>query len=1000
MPYPTDRTTIHLFEDQAREHPGRPAVRWARGCLTYGELDLLAGQWASALRELGLARGDFVPLVTGGGPALPMMMLASMKLGAVFVPVDDAWPPARLAESLRRLRPPVVVLTSPGDVPAEGLTVVRVDGAIPPPGPVEPVSRAVPTVDDMAYGFFTSGSTGAPKCALNRHLGLLNRFLTMTRRFGGQHDVVLQNSRHVFDSSLWQLLWPLTKGSEVVLPEREGILDLLLTVEEIAAYGVTATDFVPSVFNMLVELLTVDEGMRERLGSLRHLLIGGEEIDPAAVRAFRAMLPGVTLTNTFGPTEASIGSVFHEIRDEDDGAIPIGRPIDNTWAVVLNARGEPVERGTVGEIHLGGDCLGMGYLDDPERTAAAFPPNPFPEIPGPVLYRTGDLAWQRADGALMFAGRSDQQIKLNGVLIDLLEVESAVMEHPAVRQAKAVVHGEGDLKILVCCVVLDPAASGVTTETLARHCANTLTAQAVPRVFLPVRRIPLNPNGKTDRRALRGEVAALLSGERTARTSEDPGTLTGPQRRLASLWQEVLPHVDAEQLGPDADFRACGGTSLTLQRLAALVLRTVGVRVAPGALAAAGTLAEQAGLLDAPGGAWSPAADAQLHLDIQLASTLAAAPGPLPAHEPREVLLTGATGFLGAQVLTELLDRTDAVVHCLVRADGPSEARRRIAEALGDRDPRRVVALPGDLARPRLGLDAATWRSLADSVDSVLHVGAQVNLLLGYSWLREANVLGTAEVLRLATTGRPKRLHHVSTLAVLPRVPVGDPAGPAGGDAVREPAREEELPPVAPRHGYERSKWAAERILVDARARGVPSTVVRLGEVMAHSRTGRGNPVSTLELLLRGCRSLGLRVATDAVTDWTPVDQAAAAVVAALLTGRDNETFHVIRPGTVRVEALLDLLDERVPLRSVGYREFHAAVTRGGDRGEPGLQALQSLLTDPDAAGPDALSDLFHDGWATASYKLGAELAEACGLDWEPVRGRELDLCVGALTND
>lgn len=998
VPYPTGRTTIHLFEDHARDHPDRPALRWADACLTYGELDALAARWAGVLRARGVERGDFVPLVTAGGPELPVMMLASMKVGAPFVPIDDAWPRQRLHESLRRLRPRVVVRTGPGpeagdtSIGLDGLDVVRVAGTAPPDGAAA-VPEAVATVDDLAYGFFTSGSTGAPKCALNRHLGLLNRFLSMTRRFGAQRDVVLQNSRHVFDSSLWQLLWPLTKGSQVVLPDRAGILDLPRTVEEMARYGVTATDFVPSVFNILVELLTSDPGLRGRLTSLRHLLIGGEEIDPGAVRAFRAMFPRVTLTNTFGPTEASIGSVFHEIQDQDGSAVPIGRPIDNTCAILLDERGRLVEPGTIGEIYLGGDCLGTGYLGDARRTAAAFVPNPFAEIPGTRLYRTGDLAWQRDDGALMFVGRRDQQIKLNGALIDLLEVETAVAGHPAVHQAKTVVHGHGDLKTLACCYV---AEAPVSARELAAHCGDLLPAHAVPRVFLPVARVPLTGNGKTDRMALKREVAARLSTKRQETAAGRGPRLTERQHELARLWAQLLPSLPAGLPRPDSGFHELGGTSLTLQRLAGLIQRSTGLRLPLKSLAAAGTLAEQAALL-MPGGtgaarALDSAADQQMRADIERAAAVPPAPGHPPSHAPRHALLTGATGFLGVHLLAELLERTEAVVHCLVRARDQGEARLRLDRVLAehglDLDAGRIVPVPGDLARPRLGLAAEAWEGLAERTDSIVHAGALVNLVLGYSGLRAPNVLGTAEVLRLAVTGRPKRLHHVSTLGVIP-----EGAGPL---------LEEHRPLQAPRGGYGRSKWAAEQILAAARGRGIPSTVFRLGEVMAHSRTGRGNPRSVLELLLRACVRLRLRVATDAVTDWTPVDQAASALVEAVRTGRDNDSFHVLRPGAVRIDRLLALLHERLPLRETDYRTFHAQTTEGAAHGAAELAALRSLLPDPETVGPgvDALAGLFGDGGRQVSCKHGSELAEACGLAWTPVGEDVLLACVRRLVSD
>ncbi|MFD2350853.1 AMP-binding protein [Nonomuraea ferruginea] len=231
----------------------------------------------------------------------------------------------------------------------------------------------------MIYGFYTSGSTGAPKCALNHHRGLVNRLTTMSRRFGdGADHVTLQNSRSTFDSSMWQVLWPLVSGGQVVLPHRDGILDLEETATTIGRYGVTMTDFVPSVLEAFVSLLEVREDLREATSSLRRMLIGGEAAGAGVVHRLRALLPGLEVTNTFGPTECSIGSVFHDVTDADADRIPLGRPIDNTAAILLDDDLKPVPVNTPGEMYLGGECVGAGYLNDPERTARVLVANPFP----------------------------------------------------------------------------------------------------------------------------------------------------------------------------------------------------------------------------------------------------------------------------------------------------------------------------------------------------------------------------------------------------------------------------------------------------------------------------------------------------------------------------------------------------------------------------------------------------------------------------------------------
>ena len=498
--YPTDRTILRLFEDRAAARPDRVALIYGDEQLTYGQLDRRANTLAHELRARGILRGGFVPLALDGGLELPLAMIASMKIAAPFVPVDPTGPAERTVRMIETLDATVAVCATSAPIGSLDLCSLEFDAlgidetASPPDGP--PAG-----LDDMVYGFYTSGSTGTPKCALNVHRGLLNRFTYMSRALSDRDDeVVLQNSRPQFDSSLWQLLWPLTTGSTVVIPERTGILDLPATIETIARYGVTMTDFVPSIFNTLVELLHVQPELVGQLASLRRLLIGGEEMTPRTVHAFRALLPAVDTINTFGPTEASIGSVFHHVTDADGDVIPIGRPIDNTYVVIVDERLDLVRPGEIGELCIAGDCLGLGYLGDPDKTRSALVPNPFLEIPGDRLYRTGDLGHHGPDGLIYFVGRRDQQVKISGVRIELSEVEAALLRSPEVIDARVVVTGDRGSRVLIAFAVTRSPATD--SAALVAHARAVLPATMVPRRVVVLDAMPLTPNGKADRRAL------------------------------------------------------------------------------------------------------------------------------------------------------------------------------------------------------------------------------------------------------------------------------------------------------------------------------------------------------------------------------------------------------------------------------------------------------------------------------------------------------------------
>ncbi|MEV6521580.1 amino acid adenylation domain-containing protein [Longispora sp. NPDC051575] len=913
-----------LIERQVDLTGDRPAVTHGERTLSYRELDGLANGLAAHLAGAGVRRGDVVPVLLPDGLDFAVACLALMKLGAAFVPLDPEWPAATLDATLAVLAPRLVVDRT-----------VSYESTLDRPGvPLGP--------EDLIYGIFTSGSTGTPRCALNTHRGLVNRFAFMTRYFAATGaEVVLQNSRHTVDSSVWQLFWPLTVGARSVIPVRTGYVDLEHTVATIHRHRVTLTDFVPSLLGALVGLADTDPGALARLGSLTELVVGGEEIVAPVVHRLCELLPGLRITNGYGPTEASIGMAFHPVTPADGDAVPLGRPIDNCYAVVLGPDDRPLPVGEVGEIVIGGACLGLGYLGDPVRTAEAFVPNPFPAIPGRHLYRTGDLGRLDTEGRLFFHGRRDFQVKIGGVRIELGEIAAAAERCPGVRQARVLLAPTRPPALAVFV-----AATGLDDSTLGAHLRSELPRDRRPRYRFVLPELPLTDGGKVDRARLRLLLDAQLSADEALLAAEVTGARPGVTAadRILGVFRRVLLRPD---LGPDDDFFDAGGDSLAALRVIAdlrattpradldgygaplpggapsPVAPTPGEAPAPAAGAPTSGATRPVGVADlfaAPtatrlaGRLAPPVADEHelMELDSALPAGLdAAAPGPVDP--PTDVLVTGATGFVGSRIVYELLAGTSARVHVLCRAADEEHAARRVAGVLqtqglwrpGFAD--RLRGHAGDLAAPGLGLSGRGWDRLAVGCDAIVHSGAMVNFLFDYLTHRPANVLGTRELLRLALTGRPKALHHVSTLGVLEDEAAGRSEPLAESTDAASAAR--------PGSGYSRSKWVAERCLTEARHKGAHVTIYRLGEVMAATDTGHPNGRAATELLLAAVARLGVAPDVALRTDWTPADHAARAVVAGLFDPRVwGRNLHVFHPDSVDLVERSGLAARRVPV--------------------------------------------------------------------------------------
>jgi amino acid adenylation domain-containing protein len=466
-PLPRDATAHQLIAAQAARAPGALAAVWGEERLTYGDLARRAGRLARRLRgELGVRPGTLVGIFAERSPAMLIGILAVLEAGAAYVPLPPSYPASRLdfivedagvtlvlaqetldarvlAPLARRAR--IAPLDAP-DAPEEL-------GAGAPAGPPGTAGGAAGP-DDLAYVIYTSGSTGKPKGVMVTHRNLVH---STTARFLYYREPVtafLLPSPFGFDSSVAGIFWTLGQGGTLILPPEEFQQDLQGFLDLIARQRPSHLLGLPSLY----QLLLAAEGNRTRLDSLRTVVVAGEACPAALVESHAARLPGASLFNEYGPTEATVWSTVHDCGDWEPGTpVPIGRPVPNVRVYLLDAESQPVPAGMVGEVWVGGAGVARGYLGRPGLTAERFVPDPFGEAGG-RLYRTGDLARFRLDGAIEFLGRSDHQVKIRGYRIELGEIEAALRQHPAIAEAVVVARGDWQPAAAVA-VAAPPVAS-------------------------------------------------------------------------------------------------------------------------------------------------------------------------------------------------------------------------------------------------------------------------------------------------------------------------------------------------------------------------------------------------------------------------------------------------------------------------------------------------------------------------------------------------------------
>ncbi|MFI9064344.1 amino acid adenylation domain-containing protein [Streptomyces sp. NPDC053429] len=894
-PEGTDATLVTLFARQAALRPRKTAVAGAGTSLTYAELDHLSDTVAGRLSARGIRPGDHVAVCLERSPLLATTLLGILKAGAAYVPLDPAYPPERLrhcvadagAGALVCAKDTADTLFPHGPTPRPGPPVLDVE-ALTAPGEAARPTVAAADPGAAAYLIYTSGSTGRPRGVGVQHRAVANTLLgCLDRHPFTADDVWLQLTSPGFDVAAFEQFMPLVSGATLVYADDATRTDGGALTRTLRTAGVTVMVTVPSLLRALD---------RPDLASVRVLLVAGE---PADVHDTRHFARDRVVINGYGPTEAAILATTHQAHPDDRRArVPVGSALPGTATHVVDRHGRLSATGVPGELWLSGAGLGAGYHDDAAQTDRLFTTHPALGHAG-RCYRTGDRVRRLPDGAIDYLGRLDHQIKLRGFRIELGEIEAALTRHSQVREAVAVLLGTGpDAELAVGYV------GRAAPQEVRAHLARLLPDHMVPRLAVAVPALPTGSHGKADRPALAARLAALRrSRPAGAPTPDSPADDT--ERRLLSLWGEVLGGPSGS---PEDDFFALGGHSLRVVRLLGRIEREYGIRILVADFLAAPTVRAVAHRLRGAAPATAPVGpdDARLGSDVVFTGR------PGPAHPHDRVLLTGATGFVGSHVLARLLDRTTGPVLCLVRAADPEAARARLADALRrhglrhDAADPRLVAVPGDLSLPRLGLEGTRWHSEVRRAATVLHLGAEVHHLSGYQHLEDANVRGTAELLRVCAEGRPARFHHISTLGVFRDGPPGAPprtiteATSAAGE--RHPRG----------RGYAAGKWAAEHLVAQALDRGADARIYRLGRA-GGSTTGAVSHDDFLSRLLLtsavlGCHPDDPRLATDAL----PVDTMARALVAlALADGEPGAVHHLHHPRRTPLSVLLAVYDRR-----------------------------------------------------------------------------------------
>jgi amino acid adenylation domain-containing protein len=583
--YPLSRGYVALFEERARRTPQRVVATCAGESLTYAELSARTARVAAGLRARGVALEGRVAVLAERGLDLLAFAIGVLKAGAIYVPLDPRHPSQRWSSTLKQGRIEVVLASAalggaligaltdapePGSSPSGARPELWTPDFSTPfqAGAASPTLYAGPS--SLAYVIYTSGSTGVPKGAMVEHAGMLNNVLSKVEDLAlTETDVIAQTASQAFDISVWQLLTGPMCGARLEIVPDAIAHDPLALLRHVQAAGISVLESVPSLIGaMLGEEESIAGGVP--LPGLKCMITTGEAMPPELGRRWLARYPEAELINAYGPAECADDVALHRVLPGEivrTQHLPIGRATDNNRLYVLDAELELVPFGATGELCIAGVGPGRGYLDAPAHTARAFVPNPHARLPGERLYRTGDLGRYRTDGTLEFLGRVDHQVKIRGFRVELGEIEARLLEHRTVREAAVVAKATPHGKVLVAYVV---AAAGceVRPAALKQHLALVLPEYMLPGHLSVLERLPLNDNGKLDRKALPEPESAGFDARRPYVAPRTP-----LEQWISEIWSDVL---SVPMVGVHDDFFELGGHSLLGVQVISRVRRRTG----------------------------------------------------------------------------------------------------------------------------------------------------------------------------------------------------------------------------------------------------------------------------------------------------------------------------------------------------------------------------------------------------------------------------------------
>lgn len=894
--YDTSINMIECIKAAFEKYGDYMALKYQDKEITYREFSKKAYSLARRLQQKGVGKGDIVAIQFDRSFEMVIAIYGIVLIGATYLPIVMNTPAKRMEHILNNSQAVLLLCKEKDTVKECGCEVLEIAFDALEISEEEYTRMIDQHIDidgeDTIYCIYTSGSTGEPKGVINTHQGLINRIYWMHEQYGlKEKDAVLQKTPYTFDVSVWEFFWPIMFGGKLVIAEPEEHKNPIYIQNIIVKEQIAFIHFVPSMLNIFLKNQKVS-----LCKSLKTVICSGEELKADTVEIFYRLLDA-KLANLYGPTEAAIDVSYHDMETyQGEKSIPIGKPIANIKLYKLDKHKKFSPKHVPGELYISGIGLAKGYLNKPDLTNEKFVKNPYGDGIYSKMYETGDLVRIEDNGSIIYLARLDNQVKLNGQRIEIQEIEECMAKFPGVDQAVVIVDknkfGE---QYLYGCVV-----GKVTIEKndLIRFMKSELMEYMVPHIIFQIEEIPLSANGKLDRKKIKEICASSIEIQ-----CVPPETKV--EKVIVSEMERVLQR---ENIGLNDDYFLLGGNSLRMVDMISGISQRLDIEIPYKMLIKNPVVKDLAKEVEEFIRNQSRKKEDEIDINKEIATNICICHEETKQSVGKKVFLTGATGFLGAYLLRNLLEDMDVDVFCLVRAENQRVAKEKIQRKLASADmwkpeyEKRIHVMVGNLDQNGLGLAKEEVEFIEKEIDYILHNGANVNFSIPYESIKKENVEATKYILKMLSSGKRKKMVYISTASIFSE------------QAYKDGAVTEDNYPNDINHlglGYTQSKMVCEHIIKQYMDKQEDITIIRLGRIIDDEKKHDSKDI--FQLLLKICKNMKKYPVIEDYFDILPVRIAGEVITKILFCKDSKKVYHLVNPDLISVEEIGKLLTRFIP---------------------------------------------------------------------------------------